>query len=197
MKHIRLFEYFNIDEIETVEQLIAKLKEYHIPHDSWGTGYAKTVEHLLDELKNKECSIVDIQGYLVRYIEFVGVRIFYTDRDGVKYYLKEDRQVFKDGRERRRTMASSVSEKMKFGEDPMLSAIRGVEEELGIKLKDGQLIKHRDLDYDGGSQSYPGLKSKYKGHVFNCNLKREQYRPEGYVEVQKDKSTYFVWEKVI
>ena len=196
MNRIKLFEYFNVDEIQTLDQLISKLKEYKIPFESWGTGYSKTTEHLFDELKNDECSIIDEQGYLIRYIEFVGVRVFYTDRDGTKYYLKEDRQVFKDGRERRRTMASSVSEKMKFGEDPMLSAFRGVEEELGIKLKDGQLLKHRDLQYDGGSQSYPGLKSKYKGHVFNCNLRREQYRPQGYVEVQKDKSTYFVWEKI-
>lgn len=196
MKYIKIFEYFNTDEIQSVEELASKLSEYKIPYENWGTGYAKSLEHLFDEIKGNECSIVDVQGYLVRHIEFVGVRIFYTDESGNKYYLKEDRQVFKDGRVRRRTMQSSVSEKMKFGEDPELSALRGVEEELGIKLKKEQLMKHRDLDYDGGSQSYPGLKSKYKGHVFNCNLKREQFRPNGYVEVQKDKSTYFVWEKI-
>lgn len=195
MRYLKLFEYFSADEINTVEELIAKLKEFKIPYETWGKGYAKTVEHLLEELKNDECAVIDEQGYLVRYIEFVGVKIFYKDEDGTKYTLKEDRQEFRDGRTRRRTMQASVSEKMKFGEDPELSAVRGVNEELGINIDKSQLIKHRDLSYDGGSQSYPGLKSKYKGHVFNCDITKDQYNPEGYVERQKDKSTYFVWEK--
>lgn len=196
MKHLKLFEYFNINDINSIEDLTKKLKEYNIPCDKWGTGYAKDIQSLYNELKGEECAIIDQQGYLVRYIEFVGIKIFYTDQQGNKYELKEDRQVFKDGRERRRTMQASVSEKMKFGEDPLISAIRGVKEELGITLKDGQLIKHRDLHYDGSSHSYPGLKSKYKGHVFNCTITKSQYRPEGYVERQEDKSTYFIWVKI-
>jgi hypothetical protein len=196
MRHLKLFEYFKADEITTSEELISKLAEYKIPYESWGKGYAKTVDHLLDELKNDECAIIDEQGYLVRYIEFVGIKVFYKTEDGAKYYLKEDRQVFRDGRTRRRTMQASVSEKMKFGEDPELSAIRGIAEELEINVDSDQLVKRRDLHYDGGSQSYPGLKSKYKGHVFNCNIRKDQYNPEGYVERQKDKSTYFVWEKI-
>jgi hypothetical protein len=196
MRHLKLFEYFNSNELNTTDELVSKLKEYGIPCDDWGKGYAKNVSNLLDELKNDECAIFDEQGYLVRYIEFVGIRIFYKDKDGIKYYLKEDRQIFKDGRERRRTMAASVSEKMKFGEDAEIAAVRGIEEELGIQVEQVQLIKKDELSYDGGSQSYPGLKSKYKGHVFILNLRQGQYKPEGYVEVQKDKSTYFVWEKI-
>ena len=196
MKYLKLFESFDVDNINNINQLESKLKEYGIPYETWGKGYAKTTQHLLEELENEECAIFDEQGYLVRYIEFVGIRVFYTDRDGIRYILKEDRQIFNDGRVRKRTMQASVSEKMKFGEDPVISAERGVMEELGVKLKKDQLIKQRDLSYDGGSQSYPGLKTKYKGHVFNCNLKIDQYKPEGYIEKQKDKSTYFVWEKV-
>ena len=56
------------------------------------------------------------------------------------------------------------SEKMKFGEDPLIAAIRGIEEELGIIVDANQLIKFRNLNYDGGSLSYPGLITKYKGH---------------------------------
>jgi hypothetical protein len=196
MRYLKIFEHFNRSEINTIEDLSLKLKEYGIPYDSWGKGHAKTVGHLLDELKNEECSVIDEQGYLVRYIEFVGIKIFYKDKNGNKYYLKEDRQIFKDGRERRRIMQSSVSEKMKFGEDAEISAVRGIEEELGIKIDQAQLIKKNNLSYDGGSQSYPGLKSKYKGHVFICNLRHDQYNPIGYIERQKDKSTYFIWEKI-
>lgn len=195
MKYLKLFEYFNLDEIITEDDLVSKLKEYSIPIEYWGKGYAKTIGHLLDELKNDECVIIDKDGYLVRYIEFVGIRVYYKDGDDT-WVLKEDRQEFKDGRVRRRTMPSSVSEKMKFGEDPMLSAIRGIKEELDIDVTENQLIKRRELDYDGGSQSYPGLKSKYKGHQYTCYLKSHQFNPDGYVEVQKDKSTFFVWEKI-
>lgn len=195
MKYLKLFEYFNLDEIITEDDLVSKLKEYSIPIEYWGKGYAKTIGHLLDELKSDECVIIDKDGYLVRYIEFVGIRVYYKEGDDT-WALKEDRQEFKDGRVRRRTMPSSVSEKMKFGEDPMLSAIRGIKEELDIDVTENQLIKRRELDYDGGSQSYPGLKSKYKGHQYTCYLKSHQFNPDGYVEVQKDKSTFFVWEKI-
>jgi len=196
MKYIKIFEDFNLDEITGLSELTNKLKEYKIPVDYWGTGNAKTIEHLLDELKNDECSILDEGGYLVRYIEFVGIKVLYKDKEGNVFRLREDRQVFKDGRERRRPdMTASVAEKMKFGEDPLRSAIRGIEEELDIKVTTDQLRKLRDLSYDGGSQSYPGLKTKYKGHQFTCFLNDKQYKPNGYIEVQKDKSTYFVWHK--
>jgi hypothetical protein len=196
MRHIRIYEDFNSSEINTIDDLFKKLDEYDISYDSWGKGEAKKIENLFDEVKEKECHIKDEGGKLVRYIEFVGVRIFYTDKNGVRYSLKEDRQVFKDGRARKRTMQASVSEKMKSGEDPQRSAIRGVEEELGFRIKSDQLLKQKELSYDGGSQSYPGLNSRYRGHVFNCNLTQHQYKQEGYVERQKDKSTYFIWVKI-
>lgn len=196
MKYLKIFEDFNLPEIKNVNELINKLKEYKIPVDYWGTGSAKTVEHLLDELNNNECIVTVENDTLVRYIEFVGIRMFYKDKDNNVYTLKEDRQEFKDGRVRRRDMQSSVSEKMVFGEDPVESAVRGIEEELNVKVRSSQLKKWRDLNYDGGSQSYPGLKTKYKGHQFTCYIDDTQYKSEGYIEVQKDKSTFFVWHKI-
>ena len=93
-------------------------------------------------------------------------------------------------------MPSSVSEKMKFGEDPLKSAVRGIKEELGIDITPNQLSKRRDLFYDGGSLSYPGLQTKYKGHQYICELEHHQFDQDGYVEVQKDKKTFFVWHKL-
>src|ERR1035437_9593637 len=166
MKYLKVFEDFNTTDIKGINELITKLKEYKLPVDMWGTGEAKTVENLLDELNNKECTIIDEGGCLVRHVEFVGVDVFYKDDKGYTYILKEDKQVFKDSRVRRRSMASSVSEKMKSGEDPLKSAIRGVEEELDIKVSD--LTHLKDFSKDSGSQSYPGLRSKYDGHKFSC-----------------------------
>jgi len=194
MKYLKLFENFNT--IQTSEELLKnKLIKYNIPVDLWGTGNAKTIKHLYNEILEGESIIEEKSDQIIRYIEFVGIVIYYTDEDDQRWILKEDRQEFKDGRTRRRDMMSSVSEKMKFGENPNLSAIRGIKEELGIEIKSSQLVKRRDLNYDGGSNSYPGLKTIYKGHQYICNLEKEQFDPKGYIEVQEDKSTFFVWQK--
>jgi len=195
MKYIKIFEDFNPNLINTVEELTNKLKEYSVPVEEWGTGEAKNVENLLDEIRGEECNLEDKGGYLIRSIEFVGVRIYHKDKDNVTWVLKEDKQEFKDGRVRRRNMPSSVSEKMKFGEDSLISAIRGIKEELGINVEGHQLIKMRDLFYNGGSQSYPGLRTRYKGHQFTCFFNDDQFDENGYIEVQKDKSTFFKWVK--
>lgn len=192
MKWLKLFEEFD----EELVKLVNLLKKHNIPCDIWGTGKSKTTQHLLNEIEEEECTLVEEDGGLVRYIEFVGIKIFYTDKDGFRWFLKEERQEFNDGRIRRRNIPNSVSEKMKFGEDPLISAIRGIREELGVDIKGHQLSKRRDLHYDGGSTSYPGLDTKYKGHRFLCEFKDEDFNPNGYIEIQRDKKTFFVWEKI-
>lgn len=191
MKRIKLFENFDYD----LEKLKGQLGKFSIPFENWGTGKSKTLNHLLDELENDECGLTETDGSLTRTIEFVGIKIFYNSKDE-RWFLKEDRQEFKDGRIRRRNMPSSVSEKMKFGEDPLNAAIRGIKEELGIDIKSTQLSKRRDLFYNGSSLSYPGLQTKYKGHQYICELEPQQFDTNGYIEVQKDKKTFFVWEKI-
>lgn len=192
MKWVKLFEEFNSNLIE----LTNLLKKYAVPCDIWGTGKSKTIQHLLDEINEQECILKETPRGLVRLIEFVGVKIFYTDENGQKWFLKEDRQEFNDGRIRRRDIPSSVSEKMKSGEDPLISAIRGIREELDVKIESHQLLKFRDLNYDGGSVSYPGLDTKYKGYRYTCNFTKEQFDPNGYIEIQRDKKTFFVWKKI-
>jgi hypothetical protein len=192
MEWIKLFEEFT----ENLSELINILKKYNIPVEIWGTGKSKTINHLLKELQGNECSLIEDNNTITRYIEFVGIKIYYIDDEGVKWVLKEDRQEFNDGRSRRRNIPNSVSEKMKFGEDPLIAAIRGIREELGIKVKGHQLSKYSDLHYDGGSVSYPGLDTKYKGHKFVCQLNKEQFNINGYIEVQEDKKTFFKWNKL-
>lgn len=194
MRYLKILEEFT-EDINNTNELIAKLRQYHIPVDEWGVGQAKTPQHLLNEINDKECSIEDENGKLVRYIEFVGVKVYYIDENENLYYLKEFEQIFRDGRVRRRTMKSSVSEKMKSGEDPLESAIRGISEELGIDVEKSQLKDGKEISFNGDSVSYPGLQTKYKGYQFTIYLTKEQYNPDGYVEEQEDKSTYFKWIK--
>ena len=189
MKYILSSRQFKIFESDSDTDLGSYLIRYGIPVNQWGKGYAKTIEHLEKEIESNECSLVDKNGTLVREIEFVMCEIFYK---GLK--LKEEKQTFKDGRERTRVKESSMSEKMKIGEDPLDSLIRGIEEELGVEVREDQLISDGSIDREGGSRSFPGLTTRYIGHKYSCTFDESQYNPEGYVEHQKDKSTYFIWE---
>lgn len=120
-----------------------------------------------------------------------GADIYYHAPDGKKYRLKEDRQVFKDGRERRRELGRAVSEKMK----PRTAMIRGIQEELGISSKI-ILIDTGTDEQKIASPSYPGLESLYIRHKFRAELTDEQFNPDGYEEEQDDKMTYFIWEEI-
>lgn len=192
MKWLKLFEEFRGTDLSELKNYLVN---FSIPVDTWGTGKSKTLEHLLDELKGGECQLSESESGLVRNIEFVGIRIYYNTQ-AERFVLKEDRQEFNDGRTRSRSIPNSVSEKMKMGEDPLGSAIRGIEEELGFKTLKNQFSARKDLFYNGDSLSYPGLRTKYKGHLFICQLDSSQFNPAGYIEVQKDKKTFFVWHKI-
>jgi hypothetical protein len=194
MKNLLIFEDYNRN-FKQILDLEKYLSSFKIPIDKWGKGYAKTTEHLLWEIESGECNLVEDKGILFREIEFVMCEIFYLEGDR-KYKLIEDKQVFKDGRVRTRKKDSSVSEKIKMGEDPFESLKRGILEELGIVLEDSQIEQKEIIDEEEESNSFPGLITRYKGNNFICYLNRSQYNPNGYKEIQKDKITYFSWSKI-
>lgn len=193
MKHLLLFENYreNSVDLRTLEEYLLR---FNIPINEWGKGYAKTTNHLLSEIESGECRILEEGKKLIREIEFVMCEIFYLEGETL-FKLIEEKQVFNDGRTRIRDKESSVSEKMIIGEDPIESLIRGIEEELGISIKENQIEKEKGIEKIEISQSFPGLMTKYNGHNFTCFLERSQYNPGGYIETQKDKKTYFVWKE--
>ena len=119
----------------------------------------------------------------------------YYKKDGKTYRLTEEKQVFKDGRERRRNFKGAVQEKMKAGENPKEAMIRGIWEELGI-TDSIELEEQEKTEETLDSPSYPGIRSRYIRHNFKGTLSEEQFNLDGYIEEQEDKSTYFVWEEV-
>lgn len=187
------FERVNEAALNVLKQ---QLKGAGVDISQWGSGQAKTSAHLQKEIESGETVLVSgKEGELLRKVVVGGADIYYTSPDGKKYRLKEEKQVFKDGRERRRDLGQAVSEKMKPDENPKDAMIRGIREELGTEGEviltetgtDEQLLT---------SPSYPGLQSQYIRHRFEAVLNDEQFRQDGYVEGQVDKSTYFVWEEV-
>lgn len=190
----------NIDSIPTThyteDSLRTFLNEHHIDTTLWGQGGMKTVGHLLKEIEEGDSVLtVDGSGNLLRHTSVTTAQVYYENEVHEKMHLVEDRQVFTDGRERKREMKESVAEKMKADEDPEKAIARGISEELGISGA-FSVEKLNSTEETMESKSYPGLTAQFIRHNFQILLQKEQFKPEGYTEVQKDKTTYFVWQKV-
>lgn len=182
-----------IPNLETEEGFSSYLTGFGIPVGVWGQGAAKTIGHLLQEMNDGETVLTQRGRELLRQVGVAAVDV--THRDGREVYeLVEDRQEFRDGRVRRRDLGSSVSEKIQPGENPTDAAERALREELGItgrvNLKGGNMSEEIKE-----SSSYPGLRTQYLRFGFQAELSDDQFSPNGYVEKQPDKITYFVWQK--
>lgn len=178
----------------SLAELTRYLMDHDIPVDVWGTGPAKTVGHLLKEIKSRECNLIEVDGELIREIYMVSVNVFYEDSFGT-FKLKEEKQIFKDGRAKKRSLESSLSEKIKSNEIPVDGIIRGISEELNLSISPDQVREIAKFKESRESNSFPGLSTVYNGTRFSCRLNRNQYNPNGYIEIQEDKTVYFVWER--
>lgn len=172
--------------------LLRVLHAYGVVGADWGTGPAKTADHLLTELRNNDCELfVDDLG-LARGVRHVWIDVFAVSGEK-RRHLVERRQIFSDGRTRERSLPASLGEKCKVGEDPWVAARRGIAEELGITEGVG-VIAAEPRENPIGRQSYPGLRTVYRTYWFIAELAPADYHAEGYVEVQGDKRTCFEWE---
>lgn len=181
-----------IDKNTTINDLEALLIRYNVCVTEWGKGNAKTLRHLLDELISDESSLVTCNGKIKRLVSAIGVNVFYQ-KDGVTYKLHEDKQVFSDGRVRKRNMKHSVSEKMTPDEKPSLAAIRGIKEELDVQINWYELVDTGEEIKTRESLSYPNLQSEYVIFEYKTRFSEEHFNKDGYIEIQKDKKTYFKW----
>ncbi len=174
-------------------EITNRLKSHGIPVERWGLGMAKTIAHLAKEIIEGETVITVENGEILRKVKLTHVDVRHVV-NGVGLQLVEDRQEFKGGRKRRRRI-TGVTEKMKPGEGPISSAKRALLEELGINYKD----KIESLGFEEKtrmSPSYPGLITKYSKYKMRVNLPNSAFRPEGYIEKQPDKRTFFIWEEI-
>lgn len=180
----------------TIDELLALMQRAQLPIETYGTGSAKTLLHLLKEINDGESLItVDPSGKLHRQVNAVALNVFHTDKQGLVWKLKETRQVFKSGRVRERQLESSIGEKLKPGEEMQAAAERALREELGI-------LQIESLRFLGSTTdtwpavSYPGLSTTYGTHRYDSVIGAESFSADGYVEVQEDKTNYYTWEQV-
>jgi hypothetical protein len=183
------------EQAHTVERLANLLSEGGIDISTWGTGGAKTVAHLYNEICEGESQMTFSPEGITRSVRVAWLDVLYCDEQGDVYLLAEDRQEYKDGRTRVRELDASLGEKMKPGEDPNDAAVRALEEELGIKSYQSlYIIGHKQTTHT--PDSYPGLESSYETHSFVATIDSTSYNPEGYIEIQSDKTNYYTWTKI-
>lgn len=182
----------NIGQLENLKMILGR---YGIHVGNFGKGSAKKLEDLLEEVLAGETLLVEHKKELLRLVRVAGVNVFYNDGQN-EYQLVEDRQEFTDGRTRKRKdVGFSVSEKMLPNEKPEDAVKRAIVEELGILDRVDLMGKGKTEEFLE-SPSYPSLKSKYVRYGFEARLKPNQFNPDGYIQQQSTKTTYFVWRQV-
>ncbi|MCR4312430.1 MAG: NUDIX domain-containing protein, partial [Candidatus Uhrbacteria bacterium] len=177
--------------------LAARLQAHGVPLGRWGVGEARRLEDLLKELESGEATLEEgPEGRLLRTSHGARVTVYYTSDSG-RWKLVEDRQEYVGGGVRKRTadLPMSVGEKLKPGESADVAARRALSEELGIEGE----IPLQNIGEDkrhSPSKAFPGIDTCYVSSDYAVELPVEHYKPEGYIERQPDKTTFFVWEKV-
>lgn len=181
-----------------LDLLLSALVKAGKPVDRYGVDGAKTVGHLLEEVKAGESIIsVDTSGNMYREVSVAWVHVLCNLSNGESYILKEDRQEFSNGYVKRRELTSSLGEKLTVGEDPGLATVRALEEELGIDELSIVSIHTLGSHTEAWTpDTYPGLESSYVSHQYATVITEDAFNPDGYKEVQADKTSYFVWEKI-
>lgn len=181
------------------------LSTHNIPIDTWGQDKAKTVDHLYREIKRQDSQLIQENGRLIRKLKFIEVNVE-VEMMGKRLRLVEDRQVFNEGKHNQRTrrrpeFKSAVKEKIHLHEEPNQAVVRAIKEEIGRLWSEHDLnlispckIDQRAIKRE--SMSYPGLPTHYDGHFYHLQLPRPLFSPDGYKEIQPDKTTYFVWKEI-
>jgi len=180
-------------ETERLEHLLALKK---IDTSAWKTEQGnKTVKHLATELLQGDAVLENLEGEgePMRVAHVVNLYV-YAVVNGQKMQLIEDRQVFNDAEAKVRERGMEfLSEKKKINEDLGDACKRALSEEIQLDSKT-DIVFLGSYDKVKESPSFPGLKSAYKIFDAETTLAEDQYNPEGYLEVQRDKTTYFVWK---
>lgn len=166
------------------------LRANGVDFSTWGlTSTSRFIENLLEEIAEQESVLEATSEGIIRYCSIVYIHITHLGK-----YLKEDRTEWKDGRlPRFRNLAGSMSEKMKAGETELEAAVRGVKEELGLRIESERFTFLQQSISCKPSVAYPGLITKANRNGFALELNAREYASGGYIENTLEKITYFLW----
>lgn len=155
----------------TIAELQKLLLVHGIPLKLWGAGKAKTLMHLMEEVRLGEAILTETEGRLLREVSVVCLDI---TRGGE--VLEETFQLFyADNRKRERKLDSSTGEKLLPGESPEDGVRRLIYSEFPVlRLQPPTDVKSLGVGYrEAESASYPGLTTRYRLHYFTVELRVE------------------------
>lgn len=177
--------------------VLTLLSRHDVQFEGWSnTEGTKTLDDLVNEVVSGESELVEEYETLFRKVRVATIVLFHQDDSLLLSVLKEERQVFRDGgKERRRALSASVSEKLQPGETAIAAIFRGMREELKIgELR--RLFLINECIETKPTPSWPGLRVKYVFSRFQGCIHPVDFRPGGYVHEQPDKTTYFAWHEM-
>lgn len=195
-------------EVGNLNELRWILLRHRVLFFLWIFG-RKNASHLLDEIRQGETQLIqDSEHGLVRQTHVLNIEVRYVDTLGQEWILREDRQEWhhkKDSHGQKRVDRRNhrfVSEKVERDEiyaDGSIHEEKAITRALFEELDGVRLYERKTSDGESvvvkNSSSYPGLRTKFLVHNFCVYLPQREWRPE-YVEKGKEKSTYFVWDRV-
>ncbi len=172
--------------------LRALLESHGFDTNLWGEGATKTVEALWLEVDEGETEILQIEGELTRRTNVAAVDVEVELSDGRRFRLYEEKQIYRGGATRERSLMTSLAEKIKPGEGIIVAARRAVEEELGIS---GQIsiTPGGEQVLEKSSQTFNGMRTQLLLKHAIVKISEDDFKPTGYIEVTSDKSVYFKW----
>ena len=156
--------------LATAQELNAWLTKNGIDTSLWGTGKAKRVENLMDEVEKKESTLYLLGGKVFRCLTVVKVVVRHPDLP--EHHLACYRQTMEDGRERPRN--ELPSEKAFAGERARAAAERCLTEEMGDHLTPANVTLYDDTlvgwDEVVESPSFPGLCTQYRLYQMEATI---------------------------
>lgn len=184
-----------VDSNISVEELTQLMLDAGVAVEEYGKSEAKDIDDLQKEIAEGECFvIIGPEGVLTREVRPVFVNVLCHLSDGRVMVLREEKQVFRDGRIRKRNLSSSLGEKLKAGEDTTEATFRALSEEIEV-TEVVSLEKVSEESRTFTPPTFPGIKSTYSSTFFVAIIPESAYVAEGYVERQLKKDNYYVWDQ--
>ncbi len=155
-----------MNHIQTIDDLNTTLKSNGIDISEWGMGTTKSVQNLFAEIVAGEVYLQTKP--LLRVIQVVQIII----RRG-NSILIEAKQEFGSGQQRFRNIPPS--EKMKTKESYIDTAIRCLQEELGLAPQNIEFIRptYQQKKTIRNSPSYLGLNTRYTFHTVEARVMKD------------------------
>ncbi len=163
----------------------------NLPIEEYGRNGKKSFEQLHEEIAVGETVIREENGRPLREVRVVQ---FETHCRG--QILIEDRQIFANGDERRRSFGAP-SEKLLPSETYEDAVRRGLCQELGLSSETVERLPITYLREEtkvAESGSYPGLTTRYALRIYRVDLPDELYQPEYVERSDSGMTSYFKWQ---